>query len=115
MSETNPGRVKSVWRRAKLQVADDVRTRLEPDFTVTADRISALEQRVADLTHQVAVLVEAISALRPFMESTDEGVQAIGRALAAQLDTENESNELIGRLFERMAARVENVEASLLP
>lgn len=89
-----------LWRRAKLQVADDVHTRLEPDLDTLDERLRALEK----------VAAEVLDALVGEVGSLKCDVAELRDALAAQLDMENESNELIGRLLVRLSARVEDLE-----
>ena len=84
-----PSAARQLWRRAKLQVADDVRTRLEDDITELRDRLAAIERR---------------------LEQIEEGIDSIKDTLSAQVDMENESDELLGRLLGRLAGRIEQLE-----
>jgi hypothetical protein len=95
---TSSGR--RLWRRAKRGIADEVHARFEPDRDAFAERLSALEKAVADV----------LDALSGEVGSLKCDVTALREALAAQLDMENESSELIGRLLVRLAARVEDLE-----
>lgn len=84
-----PSAARQVWRRAKLQVADDVRTRLDSDLVELRGRLEAIEQR---------------------LERLEEGIASIKDTLSAQVDMENESDELLGRLLGRIEGRIEQLE-----
>jgi chromosome segregation ATPase len=84
-----PSPAKQLWRRAKLQVADDVRTRLDGDLSELRERLSAIERR---------------------LDRLEELVASIKDTLEAQVDMENESDELIGRLLSRLTGRIEQLE-----
>jgi hypothetical protein len=89
-----------LWRRAKQGVADEVRASFEPDLVALTERLAALERAVA----------EVLEALAGEVGSLKSDVAAVSDALAAQLDMENESSELLGRLLVRLTARVEELE-----
>jgi archaellum component FlaC len=80
---------RQLWRRAKLQVADDVRARLDSDLGELRGRLEAIEDRLAKL---------------------EAGVASIKDMLSAQVDMENESDELLGRLLGRIEGRIEQLE-----
>lgn len=82
---------RQVWRRAKLQVADDVRTRLEGDLAALVERLEAIEVRLDALSETLGVVRDAV---------------------AAQVDTQNESNELLGRMLSRLAGALESLTAA---
>jgi hypothetical protein len=81
-----------------------VRAGLEPDLVTLAARFSALEQ----------VMAEVLQALTGEVGSLKSDLAVVREALTAQLDTENESSDLFGRLLVRLTARVEELE-SLVP
>lgn len=84
-----PSAARQLWRRAKLQVADDVRTRLDGDLADIRDRLTALELR---------------------LETIEGSLASIRDTLGAQVDTQNESDELLGRLLGRLTGRIEELE-----
>jgi prefoldin subunit 5 len=84
-----PDPARQLWRRAKLQVADDVRTRLEADLTELRERLSSIERR---------------------LDGLEETIAKVADTLEAQVDMENESDELLGRLLGRLAGRIEQLE-----
>jgi chromosome segregation ATPase len=84
-----PDPARQLWRRAKLQVADDVRTRLDTDLSELRERLSAIERR---------------------LDGLEQAVAKIADTLEAQVDMENESDELLGRLLGRLAGRIEQLE-----
>lgn len=84
-----PDPARQLWRRAKLQVADDVRTRLEADLTDLRERLSSIERR---------------------LDGLEETIAKVADTLEAQVDMENESDELLGRLLGRLAGRIEQLE-----
>ena len=85
-----PSAARQLWRRAKLQVADDVRTRLDGDLTEIRERLAGLERR---------------------LEVIEEALDSIRDTLGAHVDTQNESDELLGRLLGRLTGRIEELEA----
>jgi chromosome segregation ATPase len=84
-----PTPARQLWRRAKLQVADDVRTRFEADLSELRERLGGLERRLDGLE-------ELMSSVKDTLESL--------------VDMENESDELIGRLLGRLTGRIEQLE-----
>ncbi len=80
---------RQLWRRAKLQVADDVRARMDGDIAELQGRLDAIERR---------------------LEKLEEGIASIRDTLSAQVDMENESDELLGRLLGRIEGRIEQLE-----
>lgn len=84
---TTPAR--QLWRRAKLQVADDVRTRLDGDISELRDRLGGIERR---------------------LDGLEELLSSIKDTLGALVDMENESDELIGRQLGRLTGRIEQLE-----
>jgi chromosome segregation ATPase len=80
---------RQLWRRAKLQVADDVRARMDGDIAELQGRLDAIDRR---------------------LEKLEEGIASIRDTLSAQVDMENESDELLGRLLGRIEGRIEQLE-----
>jgi hypothetical protein len=81
---------RQLWRRAKLQVADDVHTRFDSDLAEVRERLAAIERR---------------------LDGLEEAIASIRDTLGAQVDMENESDELLGRLLGRLTARIEQLES----
>ncbi len=96
-----------LWRRAKMQVADDVRSRLADDLSDTRARLEDLQRQCTALTESMATLLAEVGSIR--QDASD-----LRSALATQLDAENESNELIGRLLARLGTRVDVLEAKVV-
>ena len=80
---------RQLWRRAKLQVADDVRARMDGDIAELQGRLDAIDRR---------------------LEKLEQGIASIRDTLSAQVDMENESDELLGRLLGRIEGRIEQLE-----
>jgi hypothetical protein len=72
-----------------LQVADDVRTRLEGDIAELEGRLAAIEARLDEMNATLAIIQDGIET---------------------QVDMYTESNELIGRLLGRLAGALESLE-----
>jgi hypothetical protein len=84
-----PTPARQLWRRAKLQVADDVRTRLDGDISELRERLGGIERR---------------------LDGLEELISSVKDTLEALVDMENESDELIGRLLGRLTGRIEQLE-----
>jgi hypothetical protein len=82
---------RKIWRRAKLQVADDVRTRLDGDIVDLHKRLDAIEAQLAGLHETLGIVRDAIDA---------------------QVDMETESNELLGRMLSRLAGSLERLDVA---
>lgn len=82
---------RKIWRRAKLQVADDVRTRLDGDIVDLHKRLDAIEGQLAGLNETLGIVRDAIDA---------------------QVDMETESNELLGRMLSRLAGSLERLNVA---
>lgn len=70
-------------------MADDVRTRLDADLEELRERLSSIERR---------------------LDGLEETIAKVADTLEAQVDMENESDELLGRLLGRIAGRIEQLE-----
>ena len=94
-----PSVARSGWRRAKSSIADEVAARMEGH----AAREQEILRQLTDVFKEIVRLSEEVSQL-------SRRVADLAATVSVQVDVDNQSTELLGRLLAQARARLDALE-----
>ncbi len=111
-----PSVTRSGWRRVKASIAAEVATSL----TDHAERETEILRQLSDvfkelnrLSVDIGTLKSQLDELTGKVDSETAAIAELSDAMKVQLEVENQSTELLGRLVQSARARLEVVESAV--
>jgi len=101
------------WRRVKSSLADEVVARTTGEDNEILRQLSDVFSELARLSRDVGAVWRAVEDMSTRFNAHAAELAALVDAVNAQVDTDYQSTEILGRLLQSTRARLEVVEEAL--